>query len=152
VRNCLAGFGKSRPIGPRPGSPNDQYDVDAVRFQGVPDPLRGSQSARGIGCTAQIPSASTRAQAANSDTDSVGRGEVARSTHAVASSTDSRCNSGPMPTELRWKCAGVKSAFVKGFGCRPVVEACSQAEGRRPKASEEGAPTVWMSSIGALIG
>ena len=27
---------------PRPGPPNDQYDVDAVRFQGVPDPLRSS--------------------------------------------------------------------------------------------------------------
>jgi len=27
---------------------------------------------------------------------------------------------------------------VKGFGCRPVVEACRRTEGRRPKASEEG--------------
>jgi hypothetical protein len=31
-----------------------------------------------------------------------------------------------------------ESVFVKGFGYRPVVEACSRAEGRRPKASEEG--------------
>ena len=33
---------------------------------------------------------------------------------------------------------GVSAACVKGFGCRRVVEACSRAEGRRPKASEEG--------------
>jgi len=30
------------------------------------------------------------------------------------------------------------AAFVKGFGCRRVVDACSRTEGRRPKASEEG--------------
>ena len=31
-----------------------------------------------------------------------------------------------------------RAAFVKGFGRRRVVDACSRAEGRRPKASEEG--------------
>src|SRR6516165_7328874 len=30
------------------------------------------------------------------------------------------------------------TAFVKGFGCRPVVDLYSRGEGRRPKASEEG--------------
>lgn len=39
------------------------------------------------------------------------------------------------PTDLRFRRG---TAYVKGFGCRPVVEARSRAEGRRPKASEEG--------------
>jgi hypothetical protein len=30
------------------------------------------------------------------------------------------------------------TAIVKGFGRRRVVDGCSRAEGRRPKASEEG--------------
>src|SRR5262249_31938267 len=31
-----------------------------------------------------------------------------------------------------------RSDFVKGFGCRWAVAVCTGAEGRRPKASEEG--------------
>ena len=33
--------------------------------------------------------------------------------------------------------------FVKGFGCRPVVDLYSRGEGRRPKASEEGTRGGW---------
>jgi hypothetical protein len=35
------------------------------------------------------------------------------------------------------------AVYVKGFGCRPVVDLCSRAEGRRPKASEEGTRGGW---------
>ena len=35
------------------------------------------------------------------------------------------------------------TAIVKGFGCRPVVDPCSRAEGRRQKASEEGTRGGW---------
>jgi MFS family permease len=37
------------------------------------------------------------------------------------------------------------SVGVKGFGCRPVVDLCSRAEGQRPKASEEGTRGGWVS-------
>jgi hypothetical protein len=61
----------------RKGNKRGLYEVaPTVALAATAKPSRAAQSARGIGCTAQIPSASTRAQAANSDTDSVGRGEV----------------------------------------------------------------------------
>jgi hypothetical protein len=36
-----------------------------------------------------------------------------------------------------------RSAFVKGFGCRPVVDLYSRVGGRRPKASEERTRGGW---------
>jgi len=43
------------------------------------------------------------------------------------------------------------SQFVKGFGCRPVVDLYSRVGGRRPKASEERTRGGWWV-VGRLWG
>jgi hypothetical protein len=81
----------------RKGNKRGLYEVAAtVALAATAKPSRAAQSARGIGCTAQIPSASPRAQAANSDTDSVAEarwhGQPMRSRHQpIAGATQEPC-------------------------------------------------------------